>query len=90
MWKKPNQLHESYTGHGFEVTVGPQKGSAKGSPLTAAGVLESWKGSKGHRDVILGNPGKNHWDKNVKKMGCFINEAWANCWFSKGSDANDI
>jgi len=81
MWNKPHELYEWYTGKGYEVTVGP------GSQLSAGQVLEIWKDSKLHNDVILG---KNGWEKRVKRIGCFVNDSWANCWFSEGWDNNDI
>merc|ERR1712126_652726 len=86
MLNKPHELYEWYTGFGFEITCRV----SKDSPLSE--VLDCWKDSKGQIGTIVGENdiilGKNGWD--LKRIGCFRNGDWANCWFSEGWDANDI
>merc|ERR1712080_112378 len=80
MWKKPNELYSWYKGYGFEISV--VLGSDSDSPEAAAkGALNSWKGSKGHNDVILA---KGATWKKLTRIGCFRKGKFANCWFSSG------
>merc|ERR1712080_26035 len=80
MWKKPNELYSWYKGYGFEISV--VLGSDSDSPEAAAkGALNSWKGSKGHNDVILA---KGATWKKLTHIGCFRKGEFVNCWLSAG------
>merc|ERR1711890_29628 len=79
MWKKPNELYSWYKGYGFEISAGVYDSA---SPEAAAeGAPNSWKGSKGHNDVILA---KGDTWKKMTRIGCFRKGKFANCWFSSG------
>jgi len=84
MWKKPNELYPWYKPYGFEVSVvlGSDLSGAS-AEAAAKGALDSWKGSKGHNDVILAKG--DNWRK-LKKIGCFRRGEFVNCWMSSGQD----
>ena len=81
MWKKPQEIAGwkalGGQGNGFEITWG-----SKGSEVSLDGAIKSWKGSKGHNNVMAG---KGIW-ATLTKIGCYFENrdgsGWANCWFS--------
>merc|ERR1712080_130133 len=81
-WKSsecPANGHNWLSRYGFEISAGVYDSA---SPEAAAeGALNSWKGSKGHNDVILA---KGDTWKKMTRIGCFRKGKFANCWFSSG------
>lgn len=83
MWDKPREL-TNYQGDGYEIsfwTTFPYD-----SPEAfAKDVLEGWKKSPGHNDVIIN---RNTWKKVTwKSMGVGIFGEYANVWFGKEEDS---
>lgn len=81
MWDKPREL-TPHTGDGFEISA-----YSFGRDMSADDLLEIWKGSQGHNDVILN---KGIWqDQPFAVMGVGIDEGeriYANVWFSHSPD----
>lgn len=76
MWDKPREL-TSYTGNGYEISVGSYGGS-----ISPSKALDLWKGSSGHNNVIIG---AGSWS-TLTIMGVGINEGYAHVWFGKEPD----
>lgn len=82
MWDKPREL-TNYPGDGFEISF------FSTYPYTstkdkALDILEGWKKSKGHNDVITN---KNIWkDMKWQAMGIGIYGEYANVWFGAEVD----
>jgi len=71
MWKKPSELYAWYDTNGVENSS---------AASTAKKAVAQWKSSVGHRAPMMGNDGYEF----VKKIGCFRNDIYVNCWFSAG------
>jgi len=82
MWSKPSEL-TSYTGDGFEIayynSLPPESAEAY-----AQDILDSWKGSPGHHNLIIN---RGTWD-DVKwnAMGIGVWNGYATVWFGKVAD----
>ena len=79
MHNKPNEL-TNYTSAGFEISV-----SGASSATTA---LNAWKGSSGHRNVILneGTWASYPW----QAMGVGIEGGYSHVWFGTATDPDDF
>ena len=79
MWSKPSEITEGvYSGKGYEISAVYSK------TMTAERALDSWLGSKGHRDVILN---KNQWRRmDWKAIGGAVSENYAVVWFGEELD----
>jgi len=85
MWDKPREL-TNYPGDGYEISF--YSTYRYSSPEAfAKDILDGWKSSHGHNDVIIN---KNTW-KNVKwmAMGVGVVGEYANVWFGKVDDPSD-
>jgi hypothetical protein len=82
MWDKPREL-TSYAGDGFEIAYFST--SIIDSPAAyASEILQAWKGSPGHNDIIVNN---DKWDRSIwKAMGIGIRNGYATVWFGKEPD----
>jgi hypothetical protein len=82
MWNKPREL-TNYQGDGFEISFWSTYNYPTAEAF-AKDILNGWKKSQGHNDVIVN---KNTW-KGVKwkVMGVGINGEYANVWFGKEED----
>lgn len=77
MWSKPREL-TNFTGNGYEIAV------TYGAKITPTIALNSWKGSSGHKSVIL-NQGT--WKKmKWKSIGIGIKDNYACAWFAAEAD----
>ncbi len=83
MWDKPREL-TNYTGDGFEISFWSTYQDP--DPVKQAkDILDGWKGSQGHNDVITN---RNTW-KNVewKAIGIGIYGEYADVWFGEVDDS---
>lgn len=82
MWDKPREL-TNYTGDGFEISFWSTYPYATPEAF-AKDILDGWKKSPGHNDVIVN---KNTW-KNTTwlAMGVGVYGEYANVWFGKETD----
>lgn len=82
MWDKPREL-TNYKGDGYEIAFYSTFKYAT-SEAFAKDILDGWKHSHGHNEVIIN---QNIW-KNVKwkAIGIGIHGQYANVWFGKEED----
>jgi hypothetical protein len=83
MWDKPREL-TNYEGDGYEISFWST--ARYDSPAAfAKDILDGWKKSPGHNDVITN---KSIW-KNVEwqAMGVGIHGEYADVWFGKETDS---
>lgn len=83
MWDKPREL-TGYQGDGYEISF--YSTHEYNSPSACAkDILNGWKKSSGHNDVIMN---KSIW-KNVnwQAIGIGIYGEYANVWFGKEKDS---
>ena len=83
MWDKPREL-TNYRGDGFEISYWSTKQFL--TPEEAAiDMLEGWKKSPGHNDMIIN---RNTW-KSVKwkAIGIGIYGGYADVWFGEEEDS---
>jgi len=82
MWNKPREL-TSYRGNGYEIAF-YTTGNYDSPAQFAREILNGWKGSPGHNEVII-NKGK--WkDVSWKAMGIGISGGYACVWFGEEKD----
>lgn len=82
MWDKPRELTK-YDGDGFEISMGSTSKNYRANALEA---LLSWKGSKGHNEVIIN---KGIWkDSDWSAIGIGIYKNYAVVWFGTERDKN--
>lgn len=82
VWNKPGEL-TSYQGYGYEIAFfHSQPGNKSGSMAGLA--LEGWKGSSGHKNMILN---RYSWKRlKWKAMGVGIYGRYAVVWFGEEAD----
>jgi len=79
MWDKPREL-TNYEGDGYEISFWSTYAYAT-PEAKAKDILNGWKKSPGHNDIILN---KNMWnDANWQAIGVGIDGEYANVWFGK-------
>lgn len=83
MWDKPREL-TNYKGDGYEISFWSTY--EYDTPEEAAkAILDGWKKSSGHNDVIMN---KSIWrDVRWQAMGVGINGEYTNVWFGKEEDS---
>ena len=82
MWNKPREL-TNYQGDGFEISFYSTYEYTSTEDVAKA-ILDGWKKSPGHNDVILN---KNIWKKvSWQAMGIGIYGEYANVWFGMAED----
>jgi len=83
MWDKPREL-TGYTGDGFEISF--YSNYPYSSPAGfAKDILDGWKKSPGHNDMILN---KGMWKKvRWQSIGIGIYGEFANVWFGEEEDS---
>lgn len=82
MWSKPREL-TSYTGEGFEISFWSTY-KYPSALAQAKDILDGWKKSPGHNDVIIN---KRDWkDVSWQAMGVGIYGEYANVWFGREED----
>ncbi len=82
MWNKPREL-TSYTGDGFEIAYWTDAKFADAA-ATARDMLNGWKGSKPHNELIIN---KGIWkDVQWEAMGIGVSGGYATVWFGRETD----
>lgn len=82
MWKQPQRL-TNYPGNGYECAFGKW-----GSPFTVKEVLNGWKRSPAHNDMIVN---KKIWKKaNWKAIGVGMKGNYAVLWLGKKTDPKGV
>jgi len=83
MWDKPREL-TNYSGDGFEISF--YSTYPYSSPAAfAKDILDGWKKSPGHNDMILN---KGMWKKvSWQSIGVGIYGEYANVWFGREEDS---
>jgi hypothetical protein len=77
MWNKPAEITDGiYSGNGYEISA---RSSAGAVP---AEILNRWKNSSGHNNVIVGN---GAWDSLIV-MGVAIDGEYSHVWFGMDED----
>ncbi|RYY97655.1 MAG: CAP domain-containing protein [Chitinophagaceae bacterium] len=77
MWNKPRELTR-YRGNGYEIAC------ASSGAISAAGALQSWLGSAGHRSVIAN---EDAWkDMHWGAIGVGMSGGYAVVWFGVEPD----
>lgn len=86
MWDKPREL-TNYPGDGYEISFWSTYKYAT-PEACAEDILNGWKKSPGHNDVIMN---KNTW-KNVewKAIGIGIYGEYSDVWFGKEEDSAGV
>ncbi len=83
MWNKPKEL-TSYTGYGFEISVGSSDPKFDDYVMTADYALSAWQKSSGHNNVILN---KSIWkDKKWNAIGIGVYKGFSTVWFGTKID----
>jgi len=82
MWDKPREL-TNYPGDGYEISFWSTY-EYDTPEAVAEAILNGWKKSPGHNDVIVN---KNIWKKvNWQAIGVGIHGEYTNVWFGKEED----
>ena len=86
MWSKPREL-TGYTGDGFEISFWSTY-KYPNALAQAKDILDGWKKSPGHNDVIIN---KKEWkDVSWQAIGIGIYGEYANVWFGIGEDTANM
>ncbi|CAF3898834.1 unnamed protein product [Rotaria magnacalcarata] len=83
MWSKPSEI-SNYKFNGFEISFGYGKNVRKTMTLDPNRVVESWKNSPGHNDVMVQSGGFSHMP--MKAMGAGVYKGYACVWFGHELD----
>ncbi|CAF4607031.1 unnamed protein product [Rotaria socialis] len=83
MWSKPSEI-SNYKFNGFEISFGYEKNVRKTMTLDPNRVVESWKNSPGHNDVMVQGGGFSHMP--MKAMGAGVYRGYACVWFGHELD----
>lgn len=82
MWSKPREL-TSYAGNGYEISAGSNV-CCSDFVMTADHALNSWKSSKGHREVIIN---EGIWNsKKWNAIGIGLYKGFSVVWFGEEFD----
>jgi hypothetical protein len=82
MWDKPREL-TSYQGNGYEIAFG-----SFGAQVRAESALAGWKGSHGHKVVIVNQ--ENWTKKKWNAIGIGISKSYAVVWFGDQEDNQSL
>lgn len=83
MWDKPKEM-TNYQSNGFEIACGSSDPDFSDYEITAEDAIKCWKGSLGHKNVIIN---KGTWaEYKWKAIGIGIYKGYATVWFGKMED----